>query len=52
MSTQNDQTDQTERPTEPLPSSWKPAWRFLLFLFVVVAGIALAAAIVDRSIYG
>lgn len=40
------------RPTEPLPRDWKPAWRFLLFLFCVVAGIAAAAAIVDRMIYG
>ena len=48
-----DQQDQKRpRPTEPLPENWKPLWRFLLFLFCVVAGIALAAAIVDRMIYG
>ena len=48
-----EQQDQKRpRPTEPLPSDWKPAWRFLLFLFFVVAGIAAAAAIVDRMIYG
>ena len=46
------QNQPPQRPTEPLPSNWKPLWRFLLFLFCVVAAIALAAAVVDRMIYG
>jgi hypothetical protein len=42
----------TQRPTEPLPDTAKPALRFLAFLGVVVAFIAIAAVIVDRMIYG
>lgn len=41
-----------QRPTEPLPGTVKPALRFLIFLGAVVAFVAIAAAIVDRTIYG
>lgn len=40
------------RPTEPLPTNWKPAKRLFLFLLAVVASIAVVAAIIDRAIYG
>ncbi|MBM1144868.1 hypothetical protein [Alloalcanivorax profundimaris] len=40
------------RPTEPLPKSFKPALTLLGVLFLVTAGIAVAAAVVDRLIYG
>ena len=41
-----------QRPTEPLPNTMKPALKLLGFLALVVAGIAIAAIIVDRMIYG
>ena len=41
-----------ERPTEPLPRSVKPALLFLGFLFMVTVTIAGAAYVVDRQIYG
>lgn len=40
------------RPTEPLPKTFKPALTLLGVLFLVTAGIAVAAAVVDRLIYG
>ena len=41
-----DNTD--PRQTEPMPSDWRPALRFLGFLMLVTALIAGAAAVVDR----
>ncbi|MED5431723.1 hypothetical protein [Alcanivorax sp. MD8A] len=43
---------QSPRETEPLPTTVKPALRFLLFLAGVVGFIALSAYAVDRMIYG
>ena len=46
------QPSQLPRETEPLPTTAKPALKFLLFLAGVVGTIALAAYLVDRAIYG
>lgn len=51
MSERNSVT-KSQRPTEPLPGTVKPALKFLAFLGAVVAFIAIAAVIVDRMIYG
>ncbi|MBM7333492.1 MAG: hypothetical protein ABGX87_17105 [Alcanivorax sp.] len=40
------------RATEPLPKSWRPALTLLGALLAVTAAIAVAAAVVDRMIYG
>jgi hypothetical protein len=45
-------TTPRQRPTEPLPTSYRPFWLFLLFIFLVVAGIAASAYLVDRAFYG
>lgn len=45
-------TDPRQRPTEPLPASFRPFWIFLMLLFVLVAAIALTAFLVDRAVYG
>lgn len=47
-----DTVKQKQRPTEPLPGTYKPALRFVGFLALVVAGIAIASVVVDRMIYG
>lgn len=44
--------DNNPRQTEPMPSDWRPALRFLGFLMLVTALIAGASAVVDRMIYG
>ena len=40
------------RPTEPMPSSFKPFWRLLGFLAGVTLSIALVAFLVDRMVQG
>lgn len=46
------QQSRRQRPTEPLPRNFRPAWLFLLFILGLTATIALAAYIIDRSVYG
>lgn len=41
-----------QRPTEPLPRNFKPFWLFLLFILGLTVLIALAAYLIDRSVYG
>lgn len=43
---------QRQRPTEPLPRNFKPFWLFLTFILGLTVLIALAAYVVDRSVYG
>ncbi|MFN3712823.1 MAG: hypothetical protein ACK4SX_04110 [Alcanivoracaceae bacterium] len=47
-----EQRQDPQRPTEPLPATMKPALKLVAFLAVVVACIAIAAILVDRTIYG
>lgn len=51
MTEQGPQQPLAQRPTEPLPRSFKPAWIFMLMLLLVVVGIAFAAYVVDRAVY-
>ncbi len=50
--TDDHQNQPRQRPTEPLPGSFKPAWIFMLCIAVLVAGIAVAAYFIDRAYYG
>lgn len=37
----------SDLPREPMPTSWKPVWRFMAFLAGVTIAIGIAAAIID-----
>lgn len=50
--TEPDTNTRRQRPTEPIPASFRPAWLFMLSLAVLVIAIATAAYIVDRAYYG
>jgi hypothetical protein len=50
--TRTARTPGSQRPTEPLPASFKPLWRLMLALAALVAFVAGSAFIVDRMIYG
>jgi hypothetical protein len=40
----------SDQPREPMPESWKPVWRFMVFLTGVTIAIGVAAAIIDMLI--
>ena len=50
--TEPDPRTPRQRPTEPVPDSFKPAWIFMLALLVLVVAIAASAYVVDRAFYG
>lgn len=50
--TPDTRTPRSQRPTEPVPASFRPLWRLMLALAVLVAFVAASAFIVDRMIYG